>query len=194
MEITPEIVSELLHYDPETGIFTWRERDRKWFKSDRAFSAWHSNFCGKRAGSIWTQPGVGYQNRQIGIFNKLYYEHRIAWMWMTDDPLPKEIDHKNRDGTDNRWINLCATSHSKNQKNMSRRVTNTSGVTGVCWDKSRGKWMARINVNGKAYSLGRFDDLHEAAEAVEASRAGHGFSPDHGRGIAHYHAQKASET
>ena len=40
---------------------------------------------------------------------------------------------------------------------------NTSGVKGVCWDKSKGRWNANISVNRKNKNLGCFDDFLEAA-------------------------------
>lgn len=42
---------------------------------------------------------------------------------------------------------------------------NKSGVVGVNWDKSRGKWQASIRFKGKKYNLGRFDDFELAVEA-----------------------------
>lgn len=43
--------------------------------------------------------------------------------------------------------------------------SNTSGVVGVTYSASRGKWCASIALNGKSIHLGRFNDLSAAAEA-----------------------------
>lgn len=43
--------------------------------------------------------------------------------------------------------------------------TNTSGVTGVTWDKRREKWMAQIIFKGKHYYLGRYDNKEDAVKA-----------------------------
>lgn len=43
--------------------------------------------------------------------------------------------------------------------------SNTSGITGVTWDKSKGKWMAQIVFKGKSYYLGRYEDKEEAVKA-----------------------------
>lgn len=45
------------------------------------------------------------------------------------------------------------------------RTTNTSGVTGVYYDKSRGKWSAEIMFKGKKYYLGRYEDKADAIKA-----------------------------
>lgn len=42
---------------------------------------------------------------------------------------------------------------------------NKSGVVGVNWDKSRGKWMAGIRFKGHKYNLGRFDNIQDAIDA-----------------------------
>lgn len=39
---------------------------------------------------------------------------------------------------------------------------NTSGIKGVKWDKSRGKWIAEITFKGKNYYLGRYDKIEDA--------------------------------
>lgn len=45
------------------------------------------------------------------------------------------------------------------------RETNTSGVTGVYYDKSRGKWTAEIMFKKKKYYLGRFEKKEDAVKA-----------------------------
>lgn len=43
--------------------------------------------------------------------------------------------------------------------------SNTSGVTGVTWDKSKEKWMAQIVFKGKTYNLGRYLNKEDAVKA-----------------------------
>lgn len=50
-------------------------------------------------------------------------------------------------------------------KDNKLQKNNSSGITGVYWHKKIGKWMARISFKGKAYSLGYYDDIRNAAEA-----------------------------
>ena len=53
--------------------------------------------------------------------------------------------------------------------------SNTSGVRGVHWDKSRNKWLAQINFKGKHYYLGRFRDIADAEKAyIYAEEQTHG--------------------
>lgn len=186
--ITYEVVRELLDYDPETGIFTWRNRDRRWFSSKRGWMTWNARYEGKRAGTVWTSPDGGYQRREMTLNYQRIKEHRAAWMWMKGAPAPTQLDHINRDATDNRWANLRASSNAENCRNLSKRRNNTSGVTGVSWSKVAGKWAARCRGDSRYQSLGYFDDISEAAAAVQEFRARHGFDPAHGAEPAHYHA------
>lgn len=187
MEITPEIARELLHYDPVNGIFTWRHRERWWFKTNGSFKAWNRQFAGKRAGCIWRKQRHGYKNREIRINGSRRPEHHLAWVWMTDKPLPVELDHINRDATDNRWVNLRASCRDSNTKNRSMLRTNTSGVTGVTWCPKSNKWQARCQLSGKRHRLGAFSEIDEAAMVVLEFRASHGFDPRHGLEVAPYH-------
>jgi hypothetical protein len=50
-------------------------------------------------------------------------------------------------------------------------ANNTSGVRGVSWDKSRGKWIATICVSGKQRNLGRFDNKDRARQAYLTAAA-----------------------
>ena len=65
-----------------------------------------------------------------------------------------DIDHINRNKRDNTKINLRHVTRSVNKMNVEYK--------GVCWDKSRSKWMAYIQVNGDSKYLGRFDTFEEA--------------------------------
>lgn len=46
--------------------------------------------------------------------------------------------------------------------NKKLRSTNTSGTTGVSWDKNREKWAVEIIFQGARYRLGRYDKKEEA--------------------------------
>lgn len=79
---------------------------------------------------------------------------------------PKQIvDHINGNRADNRKTNLRCCDYSKNGINRCVSVTNTSGITGVCYDKHRRKWVANITINGKKLFLGRFSEKEDAVKA-----------------------------
>lgn len=145
----------LVSYNPETGEFHWAKPRP-------------NATGGSRAGSV-----TAYGYRKISICGRNYLEHRLVWLIMTGSYPEREIDHINGNRGDNRYENLRAATPSQNQANKSMRADNTSGVKGVTWDKSRGKWLAAIHVNGTRISLGRHDDLNDAAEAYRAASIKH---------------------
>lgn len=195
VSITPSIVRELLDYDPDTGVFVWKKRDERWCKTQRACSIFNSRDAGKRAGCAKADKRNGYQRRDILILGSPQLEHRLAWMWMTGEVPPEQIDHKNRDATDNRWINLRSSCNPVNSRNRSLSIANTSGVTGVYWMKDRSLWHAAPFFDGKSRHLGFFpkDDLDIAAMEVLEFYAEHGFDKDHGLTIAKYHERGGKE-
>jgi hypothetical protein len=84
-------------------------------------------------------------------------------------------DHINRNGIDNRKLNLRPATQFQNRYNHSSRSNNTSGYVGVCWDKQRKKWRARMVINKKELCLGHYKDKKEAALAYnEAAKKYHG--------------------
>ena len=76
----------------------------------------------------------------------------------------KSIDHKNHKKYDNRKFNLRKASASQNQMNASKRSDNTSGFTGVGWNKDRCRWVAYIAIDGKQKHLGYFDRFEDAVQ------------------------------
>lgn len=79
----------------------------------------------------------------------------------------KNIDHRNRDGLDNRRENLRGCTQSQNNANASRRSDNTSGFRGVHWFAPRDMWHAQIHVGGRKYSLRYWATAEAAALAYD---------------------------
>lgn len=95
--------------------------------------------------------------------SKSLYAHRLRW-FMAHNELPYMVDHINRNRTDNRLVNLRSVTSSQSGMNMTKKSkVSSSKYKGVCWDKSRNKWICHIKINGKSRFLGRFKSEKEAA-------------------------------
>ena len=184
MKLTTEIVRELMDYEPETGVFTWRPRAMEWFPSGRSCKIWNTRYAGKSAGSV-KKNNSGYPRWDICVLGKYHRASRLAFLWM-GEPLPEEVDHLNGDSLDNRWANLLASNNAENQKNRSMSRDNTSGINGVCWHKATGKWRSQVSINGKYRHLGLFDNINEAAAAASICRSSNGFTERHGQELSAY--------
>ena len=77
----------------------------------------------------------------------------------------KNYDHINKNPLDNRRSNLRHATISQNGMNVNLRTNNTSGITGVCWHKSKEKWFAYIEIENNRINLGYFSDFNEAVKA-----------------------------
>lgn len=148
-----EYLRERLKYNPETGEFTWAKRPGKGYRG------------GKTAG--WVDDW-GYV--RIEIDGVAYRAHRLAWLYMTGEWPPVEVDHKSGEPGDNRWGNLRLATREQNSHNTGLRVDNTSGVKGVSRHPQYDKWVARVRTNGRRAYLGVFDTVDEAAQAVRTYR------------------------
>lgn len=76
-----------------------------------------------------------------------------------------KYDHINHNRLDNRKINLRPVTSHQNAMNMGKKITNTSGVTGVRQDHDSSKWAARITYNYKDKWLGSYNTFDEAVKA-----------------------------
>lgn len=151
--LTQARLRELLDYDPATGVFTWRVPS-----SPRSHH--HKFQVGDVAGH---RHANGYLS--VWIDGRKYLLHRLAWFWVNGEWPPHDVDHKNRNKSDNRIKNLRRATRTQNNGNIRTPRHNTSGVKGVRWHKQRRKWVAQISIHNRCRYLGIFTSKEDAAAA-----------------------------
>lgn len=134
----------------------------------------------KGSGFVYTTPDKSNGYIRVRLCGKMYYAHRIIMQMVNGYPPEGQVDHIDRDRTNNRLSNLHVVSHADNTLNKSKLSNNTSGVTGVYFDKRTNKWRAAVELKGKVYRLGRFSNIEDAKAARLAKQIELGFSDTHG--------------
>lgn len=169
--LPPSRIRELLDYNDQTGIFTWRERPVRLGPDVSRDKGWNNRFAGKTAGYI---NKAGYVLIRVcpTIHTPLsVLAHRLAWAYFYEEWPKGQLDHRNRVRDDNRIANLRLATVSQNMTNTTLRKGNRSGVKGVSFQTARGKWRARLNVNGQQVFYGYFATKEEAVRSrLEAAR------------------------
>jgi hypothetical protein len=141
-----ERVKELLHYDPATGLFHW-----KVYRNSQAQA-------GEQAGCV--DSVTGYVRIRIDL--RKYPAHRLAVLLMTGQWPEHQVDHRNGNRADNRWVNLRpATSRQNAHHTIWPNSHGFKGVNKQSRCRSR-PYIARINVNGVRRSLGYYATAEEA--------------------------------
>ena len=116
---------------------------------------------------------IGYLRRDGYFAAKIngvnYLLHRLVFL-LHHKYMPTQIDHIDGNRSNNKIENLRPATINENARNSKKPSHNTSGYKGVCWDKSRNKWFARLNFNYKSHHVGYFDKIEEAKKAVELYR------------------------
>jgi hypothetical protein len=156
--LTQKRLKELLHYDPETGVFIRKIRTGDNVHVDDIAGSRHCE---------------GY--REISLCGERYLEHVLVWFYLNGEWPEDGIDHINEIRDDNCEGNLRLANHSQNGCHRGKQKNNTSGFKCVSFDKRRNNWYSYINVNGKRFYLGRYDTSEKAYAAYcEAAKKYHG--------------------
>lgn len=160
-ELTAERLRSLLHYNPETGEFTWLVS-----RAGNAKAGYVAGF----------DNGDGY--RKVRVDSHPYQAHRLAWLYIHGSWPNGHIDHINGNPSDNRIANLREATNSQNLQNRYRASSNSkSRLLGVSFDPKRGKWAAQIEVDGRCRFLGRYESADAAHAAyLKAKAALHPFA------------------
>jgi hypothetical protein len=156
--ITIEDLRAVLNYDPDTGVFTWRDGVR-WCRA------------GSRAGYVCRTYGY----HMLKVNQRKCRAHHLAWLYVHGRWPSDEIDHINGDRADNRIANLREANRTQNLYNTVCKSNSRSGLKGAFYDSSRGAWFSSIRLNGKRVHLGMFDSAESAHAAYcEVANNAHG--------------------
>lgn len=160
--ITQEDLKAHLHYDKETGVFTWIA----------------GKFKGKTAG--WQA-----ETANIIMLNKCRMTaKRAAWLYVVGC-LPdagQSIKSKDQNPFNDKWDNITMSysGMTKLHQDISAKRkdcvdtkpprNSTTGVKGVSFHKQSRKYRATISLNGKSFNLGYYLTIKEAEIAITTAR------------------------
>jgi hypothetical protein len=166
--LTQELLKEKLHYDKDTGIFTW---------TDSKLNA--HKMRNKEAGTI---NSTGYRHIKITLDGKLrvFCAHRLVWLYEYGEFPKLQLDHINHNRLDNRINNLREVTSRENQRNRAMNKNNKSGYTGVTFNKAARKYRVFVSGDNRKIHLGYFEKLEDAALAAKEGREHYGFHKNHG--------------
>jgi hypothetical protein len=154
--LTQARLKQLLDYNPETGEFFWKVVNKR-------------NHPGGCAGGIDNSHGYW----RITVDGNRYRAHRLVWLWWFGYFPKEELDHKNRNRSDNRLSNLREATPRQGQANRKAKKGSHSGLKGAFRHGQR--WQAAIKQSGKNVHLGTFDTAIAAHEAYcKAAQELHG--------------------
>lgn len=136
---------------------------------------WNEHLRYEDGNLFWLKPGgrrtlhkpagnldkSGYVRFQLK--RKKYLAHRIIWeMHNAKIPNGFEIDHIDRNPSNNSIENLRLATHQQNNRNKC--------VNGFYWHKASKKWYARIYIGKEIKDLGRYDNIIDARAAYMRAR------------------------
>lgn len=137
------------HFDLENGRLFWKEHRHR------------PDLIGKEAGFA---DNYGYV--RVCVKRRKYLRSHLIFCAVTGRWPERQVDHRNRNRSDDRPSNLREVEHSENMWNrtpMSRDLP--MGVTA-----KDGKFIAKIMHNRKLHYLGRFKTPEQAQAAYQSKR------------------------
>jgi hypothetical protein len=112
---------------------------------------------GKTLGTVHAKGYIVVQacNRQLQVHHIIWWKHYGKWPVL-------QLDHRDKDKTNNRISNLFEVSHSQQMRN--RVLPSSRPHRGVQVTKGKPpKYEVRISIEGKTTYLGTYDTLEKAA-------------------------------
>jgi len=149
--IIDEYIDNYLQY--KDGKIYWKNREGK-----------HKHLNRKEAGS---SHNAGY--RRVRLQGIDFLTHRVIF-FMHYRYWPEEVDHKNRDRSDNRIENLRPCTISQNRRNSGLRTDATPYGKNIGWNRLLSKYFVRLFKDGKYIYCGSFQDLELAQLVASEAR------------------------
>lgn len=150
--ITQAELKEMFNYDPNEGVF--RARFKRWTSA-------------KNIGEV-----IGVTNRGVNpsvyIERRLYKVSHLAWLYVHGWLPTNQIDHINRNPSDNRISNLREATQSQNKANCRTYRNNRLGLKNI--RLRGGQYEVRCSKDGKTHQFGKYPCLGQAVRAAAAAR------------------------
>lgn len=162
--LSPEVLRQLLRYEPETGKMYWRERPNAQFSA---------KFANTEAGRV---DRKGYV--KISVLGVSLRGHRVVWALSFGEWPSEDIDHINGQRSDNRIANLRLAGPDQNNKNRAVSKNSKTGIIGVM--RFGRRWRANIWHAGRNVYLGTFPCIGRAIRMRRDAQRALGFHPNHG--------------
>jgi hypothetical protein len=126
----------------------------------------YNPFIGKLISKTTGKPVKGFKNKFGYLRMTVWYAGRpiqrpygrVVWAWFNGEWPIHEVDHINRNPSDNRIHNLRDVTCRENQQNR-------GNFAGTYWNKQHKKWRAQISLKGTVTYLGSFDTREKAQAA-----------------------------
>jgi len=144
--ITQTYLKTQLEYNANTGCFIWLVN-----KTNGQIKQ------GTLAGFL----SGGYLN--IGLNNKTYKLHRLAWLYVYGEWPKNHIDHIDGNKLNNKIDNLRDVTNSQNHQN--RKIHRQGKLVGCSYNIQHKKWEAYIRYDGQRLRLG----LHATEQEAHAA-------------------------
>ena len=172
-------MKDLVSLDLLNKCFTYNEITGEFIKVMK-FN-WKGDLIKCKPKVVQTLNSYGYY--QVNFKNKVYLVHRLICYIMNGEYPDRDVDvdHINGVRTDNRWVNIRLVDRGENLKNVGMRSDNTTGIKGVHYEKSSGKYFTFIYHNSKRVVLGRFNTIDEANEVRNKALSEYCYHDNHGK-------------
>jgi len=157
--LTQERLYQLLHYNPDTGEWFWKENS--------GFGRKPKN---QPAGSLHPD---GY--RYIKIDGKTYKSSRLAFLYMTGKFPTNTADHIDKIRNNDRWGNLrdaTRTEQCLNRTKFKRRKSEDDCLPKGVY-RSGKKYQVSLKIDYKFHYFGTYESISEASSVAEEMASKH---------------------
>lgn len=186
--ITVDLLRQVLDYDPNLGVLTWKSRPASLFScksrsAEWSENAWNAKYANQHAFTA-IKSFDGGALYHVGAVNSVTLRaNRVCWAIENGIWPSGHIDHIDGNTLDDRIENLRDVTNLENHRNAKMAKSNTSGFNGVTFCKQTGKWRAVVRVKFKTLCLGRYNKIEDAIAARIAANVRFGFSDRHGKSL-----------
>lgn len=160
--VTQEDLRKAFLYDASNGQMVWRPRGCLGPDVPASLRRWNTRWAGKPAG---TPCGKGYIVLSVTVEGRhaRIMAHRAVWIYHHGAiGSGLDVDHINRNRSDNRLENLRLATRSENNQNSVASRNCKTGILGVSFHKPTGKYRADIVLHRRQVFLGLYPTQGEA--------------------------------